>query len=94
MPSFYKEVEAESEFIDAGFDITVDEFLSECDNYDIDEVIEWLRDSQLLKEKGIDINRVSATESFYEEAINKLHGNWNRLTKEQEDTILNIANKL
>lgn len=36
---------------------------------------------------------VSAAESFYIEAINKLKDKWNMLTQEEEELIIKIANR-
>jgi hypothetical protein len=92
MPSFYKEVEAESEFIDADFDITVDEFLDGCSINELERVVDLLEESGYAK-KPIDLTRTSASEQFYEAALDKLHGNWNRLSKEEEDFIIKLGNK-
>ena len=83
MPSFKKYIDV-IEYVD----IHVDEFLTECDNEEIQEVIEYLKRNGHLDDPA------SAEESFFEDAVHKLHGSWNRLTKEQEDTIRHIANTL
>jgi hypothetical protein len=53
--------------------------------------IDWLRDNGFIPEEDIDFRSVS--ESQFEDALNKLHGKWNRLSQEEEDTIINISKK-
>jgi hypothetical protein len=53
--------------------------------------IDWLRENGFIPEKNIEFRSVS--ESQFEDALNKLHGKWNRLSQEEEDTIINISKK-
>jgi hypothetical protein len=53
--------------------------------------IDWLRDNGFIHEEDIDFRSVS--ESQFEDALNKLHGKWNRLSQEEEDTIINISKR-
>lgn len=94
MPSFYNvEVEAKSEFIEVDFHITVDEFLSECSLNEIDKMIDLLREDGFTFDKNVDPTKMSGVESLYEAALDKLHGKWNRLSKEEEDFILKLGSK-
>ena len=53
--------------------------------------IDWLRDNGFIPQEDIDFRSVS--ESQFEDALNKLHGKWNRLSQEEEDTIINISKR-
>jgi len=53
--------------------------------------IDWLRDNGFIPEENIDLRSVS--ESQFEDALNKLHGKWNRLSQEEEETIINISKR-
>ena len=91
MPQFseYKDVEVE-----AVVDVSVEEFLDECMDSDIHEVIKWLREEDYLKEADLlRSESLNASESFYEEALDKLHGKWNRLSKEEEQIIILLGSK-
>lgn len=74
--------------------ISVDDFLSECSSSEIEELIEALiEDGHLPKHSKTDIDARGVGESIYEESLNKLHGKWNRLSQEEEETIINIAKR-
>ena len=89
MPTFYTEE----------LDIDADEFLSACGRRDKEEIIDILIEDGYLK-KNCRVERYdpslpsNPSEYFYNEAIDKLSGKWNMLTREEEDTILKIANRL
>lgn len=84
MPTFYAE----------DIDIDVDEFLSSCSSDEIEEIIEALiEDGYISKQHREKYASLSATESEFEEALNKLHGKWNMLTQEEEQAILKIASR-
>lgn len=46
-----------------------------------------------IKTEEPDYYVVSAAESFYVEAIDKLRDKWNMLTQEEEELVLKIANR-
>jgi len=86
MPSFYTE----------DFYIDVDEFLSECNDRDKEELIDSLIEDGYLKkdcrEDSKDYN-YSVSEAHFVEAVDKLRSKWNMLTKEEEEFIVKIANR-
>lgn len=94
MPSFRQyDVPAETE-VDVDIDIDVDEFLDECDEDEIKEAIEYLKDKGYLKGLTIvNADNVSVTELEFMNAANKLATRWNLLSKEEENFILNIAKR-
>ena len=53
--------------------------------------IDWLRDNGFIPEENIVFRSVS--ESQFEDALNKLHDKWNRLSQEEEDAIINISKR-
>ena len=67
-------------------EVDVDEFLSACSSSEIKELVQALKDDGHLDE-GEDDND-------FDIALRKLAGNGWRLTKEDEETILRIANKI
>ena len=75
-------------------DIDADEYLSACSPREIKELINelveggYIRKSDILSE-----TKMSAGEQVYENKLDKLHGKWNRLSKEDEETIIKIADK-
>jgi len=79
-------------YFTADIDIEVNEFLDECSRKDIENVIEYL-----IKHKHISGNqlntKLSPPEQIFESALNKIHGNWNRLTAEEEQVIYDLASK-
>lgn len=85
MPIFYPE----------DLDIDVDEFLNSCDKKEIEEVIDylketgWLCESYLIKLSGSE----SMNEKIFYESLDKIKNNWISLSKEEEDIILNIAKR-
>lgn len=79
-----------------GNEIEVDvyEFLSECSGSEVDTLIDALIDDGYIKDSDrISDNTMSISEFEFEEALDKLHNKWNRLSKEDELAIIAIANK-
>ncbi len=78
-------------------EIDVSDFLYECRSKEIKEIIESLIDTGHLPEsvRGISNSSVqlSAAETEFEDALYKLHGKWNNLTSEEEQTIINISKR-
>lgn len=83
MPKFYT---------DSEINLEVDEFLDECSDSEINEVIQYLIRVNSIPPISTH-NRISVAEAEFENAVNKLHGEWNRLSKEDEETIKRIASK-
>jgi hypothetical protein len=85
MPTFYAN----------DIDVDVDEFLDECSTSEIEEVIDWLRDSGYLTPLD---EAIDGPQSFQDEDFNnallKLVGNRYKLSVEDEQTIMAIANRL
>jgi hypothetical protein len=76
------------------YEIDIEDFINDCSAIEIEEVIDILIDNGHLKESAkIDYTVYSATESMYEDALNKLHGKWNNLSKEEEEYIIALASK-
>lgn len=85
MPTFYAN----------DIDIDVDEFLDECSTHEIEEAIDWLRDAGYLTPLD---EAIEGSQSFQDEDFNnallKLVGNRFKLSVEDEQTIMAIANQL
>jgi hypothetical protein len=82
-------VEAE---VTVDFDVEVNDFLEDCDSYEIDNVIDWLKEKGHIKDTRID-RQVCATELEFIEALDKLCTKWNMLSKEEETFILNVSKR-
>jgi len=77
------------------FEIDVDEFLSQCSQREIEEVIECLKEDGHLKHTDIDsVRPTSPMEEFFEANLNKLHGSYHMLGTDDIDTIQKIANRI
>jgi hypothetical protein len=67
-------------------EVDFDDFLSACSDSEIKELVQALKDDGHLDEGDLD--------NDFDIAIRKLSGNSWRLSKEAEETILKIANKI
>ena len=67
-------------------EVDVDDFLSACSDSEIKELVQALKDDGHLDEGELD--------NDFDIAVHKLLGNSWRLSKEDEETILKIANKI
>jgi hypothetical protein len=80
--------------IDTEIFVSPGDYLSECSEQDIDEIIEFLEsESRVRKPKTITRQVGFQTEQFNKEVM-KLIGNKGSLTVEEEETILNITKRL
>lgn len=90
MPSFevYDNVYLET-------DIYVDEFLNECSEDDIKEIIRYLIDNNIISEdRKMDFANLSYDEEQLHKNLDKIKNNYYVLSNEDEETIKRIANKL
>jgi len=90
MPSFevYDNVYLET-------DIHVDEFLNECSEDDIKEIIQYLIDNNIISEdRKTDFANLSFDEEQLHKNLDKIKNNYHFLSNEDEETIKRIANKL
>lgn len=80
---------------DGWVSVDVDDFLSACDKYEIEEIIDALEeDGHIKPSQRITRNTgLSAAESIFEEALGKLHGKWNQLSKSEEEILMAIAKR-
>ena len=76
-------------------DVEVNDFLDTCGSSDIEQIIEYLIEEGHINKFAVNdynINQ-SVTEIEFEDALKKLQGNWNRLSSDDEQTIVKIANQ-
>jgi SOS response regulatory protein OraA/RecX len=87
MPTFYEETD---------FDIGVDDFLEECSNFEIEEVIDYLEEMGYLKnyKRSEGGTPVGILEEEFQERIKKLSESRHRLTLEEEEIIKKISDRL
>lgn len=76
--------------------ISVDDFISKCDDDDINEIIKKLIEDDYLPRSVIryaGLPGTNATEDSFEEHLNAIHGKWNMLSMSEEDVIMTIGKK-
>ena len=82
---------------DGDINIDVDDFLSACGSSEIKELIEALVEDGHLPKSTLNVvensNSVGIAESEFEDALDKLHGKWNVLSKEEEEVIVKISKR-
>jgi hypothetical protein len=76
-------------------EVEVDEFLEACDEFQIEEITEYLVEEGHINKFAVNdyYTDQSVTEIEFEDALKKLQGNWNRLSSDDEAIILKIANQ-
>jgi len=77
-----------STYVDIDEDVSVDDFLSQCGDRDIEEVVEWLRDNRCLP-----LEPETIPEREFESTIQVLRESRLRLTAQEEDTLITMARK-
>lgn len=83
--------------VDVDVDIDVDEFLDECDESEINQIITWLIDSEyIVNIQKIENSNLSLCDIEYMSMINKLNDPLigSRLSLEDLEKIKRITNKL
>jgi hypothetical protein len=91
MPKYY-----EYEEVSVTIDIDINDFLDRCDSSEKEELIDALIEDGYIKKNcrvEYEDQSYSISESFYQQALDKLNGKWNMLTQEEEQIILKIANR-
>jgi hypothetical protein len=83
MPSFYN--------IDV--DIDVDEFLEECDDSEIEEIVAWLKNNYYIPKDAFIPPCKTYLEQEWDETVEKIRSGFIRMSKEDEYIIKQIANK-
>jgi hypothetical protein len=83
MPSFYN--------IDV--DIDVDEFLEECDDSEIEEIVAWLKNNYYIPKDAFIPPCKTYLEQEWDETVEKIRSGFIHMSKEDEYIIKQIANK-
>jgi len=71
----------------------LDNFLNSCDRDDLDDLIQWVMKTNAITERDLQCVNMSAGERYFEDHLEKLHGKWNVLTKEEEEFIMNLSKR-
>ena len=81
--------------VDVDVDIDVDDFLDDCSDRDIKNVIEWLKDNDHLEDNIIIPGNTTDNilDIEYKRAISKLYNKRINLSLEEEQFLINLANK-
>lgn len=85
MPTFYTD----------NLDIEVDDFLDDCSSSEIQEVIQWLKESDYLPQ-NVATSEVeqSFQDAEFDGALMNLVGKRFKMTPEQEGVIINISKQI
>lgn len=83
----YQDVEVEVEL-----DVSVDEFMTECNENQIQEIIDYLNENNYIPDDRLN-KQYGVAEYEFESALNTLRNKWNMLTSDEETMILNIAKR-
>ena len=82
---------------DGDINIDVDDFLSACGSSEIKELIEALVEDDHLPKSVLEViqnkSSIGVAESEFEDALDKLRGKWNVLSKEEEELIVKISKR-
>jgi hypothetical protein len=79
--------------VDMDVDVDVDEFLDNCSKKEIEEVIDWLKGNDYLKTPVVVQQIDNLLDISFKEALNKLQDKRVYLTLEEEQFLINLANK-
>ena len=79
--------------VDVDVDIDVDEFLDNCTKKEIEEVVDWLKDNDYLKNPVVVQQADNILDISFKETLNKLQDRRIYLTLEEEQFLINLANK-
>jgi hypothetical protein len=77
-------------------DVSVKNFVGKCSSEEIHELIYYLIDRGDLIKDGVSINEYivkSDEEQNYENALQKLHGKWNMISKLDMSIIIELSKK-
>jgi len=86
-------------YINNELDVDVDDFLDECDSYEIGEVIDWLKDEGHIDnddeedDDDFDEEPKSLLQQLFEEDLTKIKRVYLQISKEDFETINRIAKK-
>jgi len=82
-------------FYEGYTDVSINDFLSNCDSRDITDIIDTLIAEGHIKPSQRDnySERLTVPEQIFEEALDKIHGKWNLLSKEEEEAIMALAKR-
>jgi hypothetical protein len=77
------------------FDVDVDDFLYECNDWDIKEIIQYLIENDYISEKQLEVEDGNLTfiEQEFNEMIAKIVDNRLRLTAEEDALLKKIADR-
>lgn len=82
--------------VDVDVDVDIDEILEDCSEKDIKDVIEWLKDNDYLQDINVNILGSFADNTMditYKNALSKLYNKRVNLSLEEEEFLINLANK-
>lgn len=74
-------------------DVSVSDFLEECSSWEIREVVEWLRENGDLDEFVTTPKDSNPQDEIFNEGLKNLIDNRFKLTTEEEELIMDIAEK-
>lgn len=82
-----------TENVDFDLQIGPQEFLEQCTDEDIEELVSLLKENHPEYLDSEYLAQRSVGEQEFEATINALHGKWNMLSSEEEEAIRNVAKR-
>ena len=77
---------------DINVEVSVNDFLSECDSHDINNIINWLKRKGILSNNDVhEVN--SLPHEMFLESVDKVAQNYYLLTNEEQELIEKIAKR-
>ena len=75
-------------------DVDIDEFLNNCSDSDIDYILKFLADENKVEEVVKNRNKENTCDFEWDDSVSKLLNNRHQLSKEEEELIIKICNKI
>jgi hypothetical protein len=73
--------------------IEPEEFVQACSKRELNELIDYLVEEDLVKRSTVASKPRGCDEQFFEEALLKLSGNWNMLSAAESEFIVSLAKR-
>jgi hypothetical protein len=73
--------------------IEPEEFVQACSKRELNELIDYLVEEDLVKRSTVSSKPRGCDEQFFEEALLKLSGNWNMLSAAESEFIVSLAKR-
>lgn len=79
--------------VDVDIDVDVEEFYNDCSDKEKKELVEYLIEDDFIPERTVQTREDNLMDLTYKNALDKLYNKRIYLTLEEEQFIINLANK-